>query len=355
MISKSDLCREYFTKFGEDFTKAAIARKLMVDFPDVFTHEENTRRLIEVSQRTKSLAESQQERDLVQYKDPNISSDKKIAEFHWRKILPVMQEFQKQVSEASGSQDKSNWKIETNDEICVVVIGDLQLGSWATDYGLFLEITREILETKNLYVILVGDLLQMAIKMRNVLEVQDNLLPPKFQMMFLDSWLQDIKHKVIASTWDNHSVMREEAQVGYSSYAEIFKRHTIYHNGIGHIDLTVGNVVYRGAISHFFRGKSILNKTHAPSRYMRHEAQDRDFALQGDFHDPGMQKYQESGREKIAIVCGSIQTNSGYAKRFYSITTCPAYPCIVLNPKEKIMTPYWSVKEWLMANPPKAN
>lgn len=289
----------------------------------------------------------------VQSKEGKIYSDKKIANFHWRDVIPVMQQFQKIAKNASGSQDHANWKIQTDNEICVVVIGDLQLGSWGTDYNLFLEVTREIIETPNLYVILVGDLLQMAIKMRNVLEVKDDLLPPKFQMMFLGSWLKDIKHKVIASTWDNHSVMREEAVTGYSQYAEIFKRHTIYHNGIGHLDITVGDIVYKWAITHFFRGKSILNKTHAPSRYMRHEAQDRDIAAQGDYHDPGMQKYCESGREKISIVCGSIQTNSGYAKRFFSLTTAPVYPCIVLNPKEKVMTPYWSIKEWLMANPPK--
>lgn len=292
-------------------------------------------------------------RDLDQYRVPNIETNKKIANFHWRDAIPIMKSMQNLAKEASGSQDHSNWKIKTDSEICVVIIGDLQLGSWATDYDLFLEITREILETPNLYVIFVGDLMQLAIKMRNVLEVMDNLLTPKLQMQFLDSWLMDIKHKVIASTWDNHSVMREEAVTGYSVYAEIFKRHTIYHNGIGHLDITVGEIEYRWAISHFFRGKSILNRTHAPARYMRHEAQDRDITAQGDFHEPGMSKYNESGRDKIAIVCGSIQTNSGYGKRFFSLTTCPAYPCVVLNPKEKVMTPYWSVKEWLMANPPK--
>lgn len=288
-------------------------------------------------------------RDLEQYKTDKITTDKKMSEFDWREALEPVQAMQKIFERASGSQDRATWKIKTDRPICVVVIGDLQLGSWATNYELFKTFTDEILHTEDLYVIFVGDLLQMAIKMRNVLEVKDDALPPKYQLYFLDSWLKEIKHKVIASTWDNHSVMRQEAAAGYSSYAEIFKRHTIYHNGIGHLDIQVNDAVYKWAVSHFFRGKSMYNKTHAPERYLRMEANDRDIAAQGDFHEPGLSQFMEGGNQRIGIVCGSIQTNSGYAKRFFSLTTAPIYPCVVLNHKEKLMTPYWSVKSWLAA------
>lgn len=288
-------------------------------------------------------------RDFNQYKTKDIETDKKVSEFHWRTVLPHVQSLQRVFKEASGSQDSATWKIKTSRPICVVVIGDLQLGSWGTDYDLFMKVTDEIINTPDLYVILVGDLLQMAIKMRTVLEVVDNALPPKAQLYLLDSWLQDIKHKVIASTWDNHSVMREEAAAGYSTYAEIFRRHTIYHNHIGHLDIHVNGNVYKWAVSHFFRGRSLLNNVHAPMRYLRHEAPDREIAAQGDFHLPGVAKYWEGGRERVAIVCGSIQTESGYAKRFFSLKTCPTYPCVTLGHKEKMITPYWSVKEWLNA------
>jgi hypothetical protein len=289
----------------------------------------------------------QKYRDYDQYKNELIETDKKMAEFNWRDALIPMQQLQNMADRASGAQDKANWKIKINRPICVAFIADLQLGSWGTDYELFKQVTDEILHTEDLYVILGGDLLQMAVKMRNVLEMKDDLLPPKFQFYFLDSWLNEIKHKVIASVWDNHSVMREEAVLGYSNYAEMFKRHTIYHNGIGHLDIEVNNITYKWAITHFFRGKSMYNKAHAPMRYLRMEANDRDIAAQGDFHDPGINIYNEGGNQRIAMVCGSIQTNSGYAKRFFSLHTAPVYPCIVLHPDQKIMTPFWSIKEWL--------
>lgn len=288
-------------------------------------------------------------RDVRQYQTEKITTDKKEHTFHWTDVIDPIQKFQAIAKSASGSQDKATWKISTDCPIAVTTIGDLQLGSWATDYDLFMKVTDEIINTPNLYVILVGDILQMAIKMRGVLEMMDNIIPPKIQFYFLDSWLNDIKHKVIASTWDNHSVMREENQIGYSNYAEIFKRHTIYHNGIGHLDTIVNDQTYKWAVTHFFAGKSLINNLHAPMRYIRHEAPDRDIAAQGDFHKPGIAKYWEAGSARVAMVCGSIQTNSGYAKRFFSLTTCPTYPCVSLGHDKKYITPYWSVQEWLNA------
>lgn len=286
-------------------------------------------------------------RDAEQYKTPAITTDKKVGVFSWRDVLKPVQELQEIKEKASSSQDKSTWSIQTDKSICVVVIGDWHMGSWGTDYELFKQCTDEIINTPNLYVIIVGDMLQMAIKLRGVLEVTDNALPPKFQMQMLDSWLQEIKHKVIASTWDNHSVMREENATGFSMYSQIFSRHVIYHNHIGHLDTVVGKQTYRWAVSHHFRGRSELNPCHSPMKYMRYQAHDRDIAAQGDYHLPGIIKYTEGGREKVAMVCGSLQTGSGYAKRFYTLTTHPVFPCVALSPHEKLITPYWSIKEWL--------
>lgn len=286
-------------------------------------------------------------RDKSQYQTDAVETNKTVGDFDWKEWIDPVKKLQELAKKASSGQDYADWKIKTDKPICVVVIGDTQLGSWATNYDSFMKLTEEILNTPNLYVILVGDILQMAIKLRGVLEVMDNIIPPKFQIMFLDSWLNTIKHKVIAATWDNHSVMREENAVGYSSYAEIFKRHTIYFNHIGHLDIYINDICYKWAVTHFFQGKSLINRVHAPMRYIRHEAPLIDIAAQGDFHVPGIAKYWEGGKDRVAMVCGSIQTDSGYGKRFFSLTTCDTYPCVVLHPDKKMMTPFWSVKEWL--------
>jgi hypothetical protein len=285
-------------------------------------------------------------RDLDQYKTDVITTNKKEANFHWKKVLPHLKGLQQVYKDGKDSQDFAIWKIKAN-QITIVVLGDLHTGSWATDYDLFCEITEELINTPNLYVILVGDLLQMSIKLRGVLEVSDNALPPKWQIKFLESWLMDVKHKVICSTWDNHSVMREENASGFSQYANIFSRHVIYHDNIGHIDIQVNDQIYKIAVAHFFRGRTMLNPVHGQMRYMRMTSNDREIAIAGDSHVPGIMMYEEGGHPRTAINCGSIQ-NSGYGKRFFSLLNSPIFPCFKLSGVSHTITPYWSVKESLL-------
>lgn len=278
---------------------------------------------------------------------PEVISDKKKGEFNWRDAVHHVQEGQKLFSTAKSSQDKATFVIKTDEPIYVLALGDAHFGSWGTDYEVLKSITDEILNTPNLYVILLGDLLQMSIKLRGVLEVSDNALPPKFQMMLLDSWLKEISHKVICSTWDNHAVMREENVTGYSKYAEIFERHHIYFNGIGHLDLGVGTQIYKIAVSHFFRGYSIENPCHGGMRYMRRMANDREIAMAGDSHNPGIIKYVDGDKNRCVVNSGTAQTNSGYAKRFFSLHTSSAFPVIKLDPHTHNFTPYWNLEEAL--------
>jgi hypothetical protein len=284
-------------------------------------------------------------RDKEQYKTDTITTDKKVANFHWRDPITHLKGLIDVFKEGKDSQDFALWEIKA-DEITIFVLGDTHMGSWATDYDLLIKITDEIINTPNLYVILIGDLLQMSIKLRGVLEVSDNALPPKWQMRFLESWLLDIKHKVICSTWDNHSVMREENATGFSQYSNIFSRHVIYHDNIGHIDVKVNDQLYKLAVAHFFRGRTMLNPAHGQMRYMRMTANDREIAIAGDSHVPGIMMYEEGGSKRTAINCGSIQ-NGGYGKRFFSLLNSPVFPCFKLSGKDHTVTPYWSVKEAL--------
>lgn len=287
------------------------------------------------------------QRDVEQYRTEDITTNKaSLGDFNWRDAIQPLEALQKQFKAHKGSQDFATWEIKTKKPICVLVLGDTHMGSWATNYERLIQLTDEIINTPNLYVILVGDLLQMSIKLRGVLEVSDNALPPYWQIRFLDSWLQSIKHKVICSTFDNHSVMREENAVGFSTYAEIFKRHTIYHSGIGHIDVKVGSQVYKIAVAHFFRGRTMYNPCHGQMRYIRMEANDREIVAAGDSHVHGVVHYMEGGKERLALNCGSIQ-NSGYGKRFFSLKNQDYFPCFTLDPKEHRFTGYRSVSDWL--------
>jgi hypothetical protein len=282
------------------------------------------------------------------HEKPFVVSNKVESDYNLDEILDAAEAYKQALNRTKNTQGTYlKMSLNVNTPICVVGIGDTQLGSYGTDLGLFKEITDEILNTPDLYVILLGDLTQMAVKFRGVLEMMDNLIPPKVQFKLLEDWIKKIKHKVICSVWENHAQMREENGIGFSPTAEMLAEHTAHFNGIGHVDLTVGSQEYKIAVSHFFRGRSMYNPVHAQMKYTKWEGQDREIVMAGDSHVPGVCSYFDGGVKRLAINCGSIQTESGYAQRFFSIKTHPLFPCVVLHHEKKMFQGLDSVANWI--------
>lgn len=279
-----------------------------------------------------------------------MKTNKKEGETNWREWVPAFQQFQTLKKKGSYSQDEATVELPSDGRpVALMAFSDQHLGAWSTDYEQLVQLTDEILSTPDLYIALLGDYGHYAIKLRNVLEVADNIIPPEQQTDFLESWFNEIWPKVALATWENHGVERQEKQAGESSTKRLLSRKVIYHNGIGHTDFKVGSQVYKGTFSHTFRGRSIENPVHGQMRYMRREGQDRDFAMAGDSHVPGMAKYTDGPKVRVAVNCGSLQANSGYAKRYFSLKTHPVYPIVTLDPNEHCIQPYWSIKDWLTA------
>lgn len=284
----------------------------------------------------------------LSYQAPGIHSDKKRGSLDWEEWSFKLEELQSLKKKASRAQDHA--LIELGDGHHDVGLGsfcDQHMGSWGCNYTELRRLTAEIRETPNFYIAALGDEGQYAIKLRSVLEVSDNIIPPEMQTQFIQSWWDTIWTKVGLSTWDNHGVERQEMLAGESSLKNIKSKRVVYFNGIGHVDIKVGNQVYKGCVSHAFRGRSMLNPVHAVQRYMRFEGVDREWGMMGDSHVPGMAKYTDGAMTRVAINGGSLQNNSGYGKRYFSLTTHPVYPIIVFSHDRHEMTPFWSVKEWL--------
>jgi len=277
---------------------------------------------------------------------PVLYTDKKVGEFNWREANVIIGEMQTLKQKAAWSQTFAEIAIDTDEPICILALSDAHIGDWATNHDLLEQITDEILATPNLYVALLGDMAQMAIKLRSVSEVTSNMLPPDLQLAYFDSWLNEIADRILFCTWDNHAVDREESASGISAFAKLQSKRFVYHSGIGHPDVRVGNQVYKFAVSHRFMGRSIENPCHAPMRYLRREGHDRDIAIMGDFHVPGIVKFVHGPTTKVAMNSGTFQLHSSYAKRWFSIFTHPVMPCVVLHPDRHEMTPLWSVAEW---------
>jgi hypothetical protein len=278
--------------------------------------------------------------------DPYLQPSKKIGEFNWREVIPHVEGMQGVKKKASWSQERAEIALgDGKRPVILVGFGDQHIGAYGCNYRSFQEITDEILATPNLYVALMGDYLEMAIRLRGVLEVTAQVLTPEMQEAFLESWLKEIQPKVAFATWDNHGIMRQENQSGVSSLKNLLSRNVHYFNGIGHADLKIGSEIYKSAASHKFRGSSMYNRTHAQGRYIRMEAVDRELVLMGDIHTWGFSQYAEGGIERTCITGGTLHENSGYAKRFFSLHDSPYYPCAVLHHDRHEIVPFKTVRQ----------
>ena len=270
----------------------------------------------------------------------SLVSDKKTGEFDLDEWLDWMEGGQALKQKASWSQKFADIELGGGQPQVLLQLGDTHIASWGTDHRFIRTAIREINETPNLWVGLMGDLIQMSIKMRSVLEVSDNLLPPELQCQFLEKFLEKILDKIAFSVWCNHGVEREEKQSGVSMVKALLSRRSIYFGGIGHLDIKVGEQIYKGAVSHKLKGSSMYDATFANKRYARMEANDREFVLGADIHRYGISDYNEGGMPRVAMTNGSHQTHSGYAARYHSLFTCPNMPCLVLHNDQHLMIPF---------------
>jgi len=333
----------------------ALAQIFRLQNAFTFTYTQ-VARILGISQRAASQALNdhpewiEAARDRVLY-ERGMKADKKVGKLDWRKGLKEIGRRQQFSKEASWSQDAATIHIITNKPIALVAIGDLHIGSLGTDVELLERFTDDLLSCDDVYIALLGDLAQHAINMsQGILAMMDAAVPVETQTEIVQSWFDEICPRVAFATWDNHSIARHERAIGESPLKSYFKKRVVYHNGIGHVDLRVGSErkfeTYRIACAHEFRGRSFLNPLHAQQRYGRFEGTDREIIMSAHSHRPAIMAYYDGMMRRVALNCGSFQTDAGYTKRHFSLFTHPDMPCVVLFSDTHNATPFMSIYEW---------
>jgi hypothetical protein len=276
-----------------------------------------------------------------------IEANKKTPTDTWRDWAEHSERAQELYAKASSTQKFADIKLgDGKRPVCILPVSDLHLGARGVDYKIFRKMTEEIIETPDLYVALVGDLVEFAIKLRSVAEVMAQTCGPDKQIQWLESWLDEIKHKVFCATWCNHAVEREEKQSGVSTVKRLLAERFVMFDGIGNADITVGTQTYKFAFSHKFRGYSMHNPPHAGQRHMRFDNPDREMAVMGDIHQAAFNWYHDGPIERISLVAGTLNVNSLYGGRYFSLFTQPKYPCIELHHKEHEFHPFKNLRAW---------
>ena len=277
-----------------------------------------------------------------------IKSNKKQAEYDWREWAELFEKIQGLYGKAAQTQTRADIELGNGKEsIAILPFSDTHIGGRGVRYDLFRRITEQIIETPRLYVALVGDLAEFAIKLRSVAEVCAQLVGPDKQFQFIESWIEEIKHKLILATWCNHAVEREEKQSGISTIKKLLAKHTVMFDGIGEAKITVGKQTYNTVWSHKFAGTSLLNRAHAGQRHMRFQSPHSEIAVMGDIHTPAFSMYYDGPIQRLSLVAGTLNTQSTYANRYFSIYTQPDYPCFELRHDRHEFTPFATLQSWI--------
>lgn len=274
--------------------------------------------------------------------------DKKVSEFHWRDSIPVIKSLQKLRRDASATQQFATIKVgDGSSPIAILFLGDAHIGAMGTDYDLFVTLTDIILTTPNLYFALMGDEVEWAIRLRSVAEVCAQVIGPDLQAKFIESWLNEVMHKMIFATWSNHSTDRSEQMIGTCPIKNILADKVPFFSGIGHAEIVVGNETYLLAASHRFKGVTATDSTAGCKRYLRVEWSKGEIAVQADCHRSGISEYNEGDRHLLAMSTGTLNVASSYAARNFSIYTSSAFPILVLHPNEHLTIPYWNIDSYM--------
>lgn len=285
---------------------------------------------------------------MTKVSDVVIQSNKKKADFAWREWAEHAEKTQELYRRASVSQKFATIKLgDGKRPICLLPFSDQHIGSRGMSYGIFRKMTEEILETPNLYIGIMGDLAEFAIKLRSVAEICAQIFGPDKQMQFVADWFDEVRPKVAFVTWGNHEDERTEKQAGFGVMKWIMGKEAVYFDGIGHADIVNGKQTYKLAVSHKFRGYSYQNPCHAGMRYMRFQGVDREIAWMGDIHQPAYIQYYDGPVERVSGVAGTLNIDSTYATRYFSIFTQPRFPCLRLDHAGHDFHVYKNLASWL--------
>ena len=118
-------------------------------------------------------------------------------------------------------------------------------------------------------------------------------------------------------------------------------------DGIGEAKITVGKQTYNTVWSHKFAGTSLLNRAHAGQRHMRFQSPHSEIAVMGDIHTPAFSMYYDGPIQRLSLVAGTLNTQSTYANRYFSIYTQPDYPCFELRHDRHEFTPFATLQSWI--------
>lgn len=264
-------------------------------------------------------------------------------------IDPV--EFENAVSEvarlkagAEVGQREATWvpRLDYSDKpILFLFLTDVHYLSTRSDYILLNHYLDVIEQTPNAFVITGGDDCDNF----NVTlgRVATGVYEDPFESGYqARAWALKMKRldeleKIGFMVFGNHTDWSFNAGIDwYDTYLSSFNCPILTSGGL--VKVKVGKAVYEIAATHRYWGTSKLNPTNANKRYLEHEYPTADVVLLGHTHQSEILFFERGGKERIAIIGGTLKLYENYARK-HGIGGRAGTPgmCVVLFPNRNEM------------------
>jgi len=230
--------------------------------------------------------------------------------------------------------------------IAITFLSDLHVGSYYTDHRTLKKHLELIENTPNLFVVLLGDLIDNFVIEREL--TNEQLISNSLQVELVSDVIKKLQNKLIALvTGDHEEFTYRVAGLGLSEEWSKFLK--VPHLGFGgRIILKFGNEKYVIAVRHRTRYYSALNITHAIKR-MHDLGYPFDIGVSGHRHHTAIEQVKRQGEHKVFIACGSYQIGGRWAYlRGYEKGDRSA-PIVIISKDEKIMIPFKDIEVGIKA------
>lgn len=280
--------------------------------------------------------------------------DLKKSEFDYQEWLDLAAKHKDLSDRASPHQRHATINIPTDRPIAIAYTADWHLGSVSVDYPAWEKNIRFLMEQPDLYIAVLGDLIENFVRFRSVSAVLSQVVAPKYQRKMLRDIINQMvdEGKLLYATWGNHDWEFSEKNGGESLMDEVYERVPSFAD-TGIVQLNVGKQRYTNLASHLNKFNSQFNRNHGNKQMYRMEFP-ADVVITGHNHAPDFETYtsyqdaQELGMgfggRSIMVKVGTFKTDDTYSKRYYGRPAI-MIPTIVYDPRQRDLTVFESAEK----------
>lgn len=230
--------------------------------------------------------------------------------------------------------------IKSKRPIALSCLSDLHFGSPNTNYEAILEDAQTIKATKDMFVLLGGDIADKMNTFRIADVAGGQLHPVTIQILTEEKFIDFLGDKIVAKIGGNHDRMDSKKSGVDSNY--FVHRHKKYpylpHGGL--LKIILNGIEYRILWKHQYRFKSSLNQFNSHHRMWEILDPTADIVVQEHEHNPGIESLERGEYEKKTVVnirTGAYKIDDGFSMDFYKSGRIAPQTVILFPDKKKIL------------------